>query len=260
MQARHKEPRMYFEEAATSCRNYYIPYITKESNIKPSADFNVLEIGCGLGGSLSVFAEMGCKVTGVDIQKRSVELALDFFADKGLEGTFICSDIFDFDAAGQRYDLIILHDSLEHIPEKERLMLLMKGLLKKNGVLYLGFPAWQMPFGGHQQMAKNKLVANFPYIHLLPRPLFLMVFKIFGETDGSIRYFLRLRDTGISIEGFERLVSKTGYSVVNRQLYFINPNYHIKFGLKPRKLYPLIAKTPYLRDFFTTTCYYLLRS
>lgn len=126
MQARHKEPDLYFEEMATSCRNYYIPYITGKSDIKLGVDCNVLEIGCGFGGILSVFAEMECKVTGVDIQKRAVDLALGFFADKGLEGTFVCSDIFDYNDAEQPYDLIILHDSLEHIAEKERLMIRLR--------------------------------------------------------------------------------------------------------------------------------------
>jgi hypothetical protein len=138
-------------------------------------------------------------------------------------------------------------------------MFKIKELMKDSGILYLGFPPWQMPFGGHQQMAESKFLANAPWIHLLPRWLFGAVFRLFGATGSAVESFLRLRDTGISIERFERLVNKSGYRVVNRLLYLINPHYRVKFGLKPRVLPSFIARVPYLRDFFTTTCYYLLK-
>ena len=154
--------------------------------------------------------------------------------------------------------LIILHDALEHIPEKERLMLHLKSFLKADGLLYLGFPAWQMPFGGHQQMAKNRIIANCPYIHLLPRSLFRFVFRACGEKESTVKCFFEIRDTRITIEGFHKLVTATGLRIVNQRLYFINPNYQVKFGLKPRILSPVIGKIPYVRNFFTTTCYYLL--
>ena len=216
-----------------------------------------MEVGCGFGGILSIFAAKGATVTGIDIHKPSIETAKTLFAERGLKGTFICSDIFDYSDT-QPYDLIILHDALEHIPEKERLMLHLKSFLKADGLLYLGFPAWQMPFGGHQQMAKNRIIANCPYIHLLPRSLFRFVFRACGEKESTVKCFFEIRDTHITIEGFHKLVTATGLRIVNQRLYFINPNYQVKFGLKPRILSPVIGKIPYVRNFFTTTCYYLL--
>lgn len=180
MQTRHQDRSAYFEETATSCRNYYLPYIEQHTSLKFGRKCRVMEVGCGIGGILSIFAAMGATVTGIDIHKPSIETAKTLFAERGLKGTFICSDIFDYSDT-QPYDLIILHDALEHIPEKERLMLHLKSFLKADGLLYLGFPAWQMPFGGHQQMAKNRIIANCPYIHLLPRPLFRFVFRACGK-------------------------------------------------------------------------------
>lgn len=60
---------------------------------------------------------MGATVTGIDIHKPSIETAKTLFAERGLKGTFICSDIFDYSDT-QPYDLIILHDALEHIPKR----------------------------------------------------------------------------------------------------------------------------------------------
>ncbi len=257
MQIRHIDRPVYFEETATSCRDYYIPYIEQNIPVKFGPKFRVMEVGCGIGGILSIFAAMKCKVTGIDLHGPSIETARMLFEEKGLQGTFVRSDIFDYRDT-ESYDLIILHDALEHIPQKERLMLHLKAFLKEDGILYLGFPAWQMPFGGHQQMAKSRFIANCPYIHLLPRPLFRMVFKIFGEKDSTIKSFLEIRDTRITIEGFNKLVAATGFRIINQRLYFINPNYKVKFGLKPRILSPAIGKIPYLRNYFTTTCYCLL--
>ncbi len=258
MQARHKDPETYFDEQALSCRKYYVPYITRNSGLALGPGCDVLEVGCGWGGSLSVFADMGCDVTGVDIQPRAAEFARDTFAARGLEGRFAASDIFDY-VDTRKYDLVILHDSIEHIGDKERLMLRLREFLKDDGVLYIAFPAWQMPFGGHQQMAKSRLLANFPYTHLLPRWLFRAIFRATGEKESTVQYFFGLRDTGISIEGFERLARTTGFRTVNRHLYLINPNYDVKFGLRPRTLSPLVARVPHLRNFFTTTAYYLLK-
>ena len=241
----------------SACRNYYLPYIEQHTSLKFGRKCRVMEVGCGIGGILSIFAAMGATVTGIDIHKPSIETAKTLFAERGLKGTFICSDIFDYSDT-QPYDLIILHDALEHIPEKERLMLHLKSFLKADGLLYLGFPAWQMPFGGHQQMAKNRIIANCPYIHLLPRPLFRFVFRACGEKESTVKCFFEIRDTRITIEGFHKLVTATGLRIVNQRLYFINPNYQVKFGLKPRILSPVIGKIPYVRNFFTTTCYYLL--
>ena len=65
MQERHKNRQQYFKELTETSRRYFIPYIQKHYAIK--AGMNVLEIGCGEGGNLLPFAEMGCNVTGVDI-------------------------------------------------------------------------------------------------------------------------------------------------------------------------------------------------
>ena len=119
MQTRHQDRSAYFEETATSCRNYYLPYIEQHTSLKFGRKCRVMEVGCGIGGILSIFAAMGATVTGIDIHKPSIETAKTLFAERGLKGTFICSDIFDYSDT-QPYDLIILHLSLIHISEPTR--------------------------------------------------------------------------------------------------------------------------------------------
>ena len=65
MQERQKNRKLYFEELSITSKKYYIPYISKFKKIKEG--MNILEIGCGDGGNLLPFAELGCSTTGVDI-------------------------------------------------------------------------------------------------------------------------------------------------------------------------------------------------
>ena len=76
----------------------------------------VLELGCGEGGNLLPFAEAGCEVTGIDIVKTRIEQAVEFFARKKAKGTFICSDIADVSEDIGKFELIVIHDVIEHIP------------------------------------------------------------------------------------------------------------------------------------------------
>jgi hypothetical protein len=94
---------------------------------------------------------------------------------------------------------------------------------------------------------------------LLPTALYKKVLKIFGESADKITSLLEIKETGISLERFERLIAKNGYVQLLKTLYFINPNYEVKFGLKPRNLSPVLGKIPYFRNYFSTCGYYLIK-
>ena len=123
----------------------------------------------------------------------------------------------------------------------------------------MAFPAWQMPFGGHQQIAHSKVVSHFPFLHLLPSPLYKGVLAAAGEDGPTIRELMNIKHTRCPIEKFQAALYATGYRVVDRQLYFINPHYETKFGLKPRKLHGSLSVLPYVRNFFSTSCFYLVQ-
>ncbi len=58
MQQRHSDRRTYFNELARTAQDYYIDYLQQYTSITP--DTRILEIGCGEGGNLLPFAQMGC--------------------------------------------------------------------------------------------------------------------------------------------------------------------------------------------------------
>lgn len=257
MQERHKNRQQYFKELTETSRRYFIPYIQKHCAIK--AGMNVLEIGCGEGGNLLPFAEMGCNVTGVDIAAYRIEEARSFFEMEQMNGEFIAEDILNLKHLEHKFDIIICHDVFEHIDNKKFFLKKLSELvLSPQSVVFMAFPAWQMPFGGHQQICRSKILSRFPFIHLIPASLYRLLLKSFGESDGCICELLDIKRTKVSIESFERLLRQSSFKTGNRQLWFINPHYEIKFGLTPRRLPAMISNIPYLRNFFSTSCWYIV--
>jgi len=66
---------------------------------------------------------------------------------------------------------------------------------------------------------------------------------------------LQIKQTGITIERFRKILAAGNYTVDKEVLYFINPNYEIKYKLKPIRQNGLVASIPYVRDILSTACY-----
>lgn len=257
MQERHKNRKIYFDELARTSEKYFLPYVRAWHGIGPGV--KVLEIGCGDGGNLLPFARLGCDVIGVDIAANKIDGARTFFAEAGAEATFIADDIFNIRELEKSFDIIICHDVFEHIQDKETFLANLADYLRPEGMVFMAFPAWQMPFGGHQQICRSKFLSHLPFYHLLPVCLYKPMLKAFGESSDRVDELLSIKECGLSIERFERLVKASELTVADRKLWFINPHYETKFGLKPRRLASFMSAIPYLRDFFSTSCFYVLR-
>lgn len=263
MQKRHTDRRTYFQELATTSEKYYITYLREHMELSSST--KVLEVGCGEGGNLLPFIDLGCQVMGVDQSTTQVERAHLFLSEHHENGfELVASDFLQLaspECEEERFDLILLHDVIEHIeaPFKEAFLRKLSVWLKEDGLLFVGFPAWQMPFGGHQQICQSKVASKIPFVHLLPTPLYRQYLKACGESEICIDELMSIKRSSTSIELFEKLVAKTKLAILDRVFWFINPHYEVKFGLSPRKLIPLLGKVPWLRNFFSTSCFYLLR-
>lgn len=254
MQKRHADRALYFREQTYTTEKYVIPFIERRKAV--TADTSVLEIGCGEGGNLKPFADKGCRVTGIDLAEGKIRAAEALFADHPRRGnlTFIHEDIYRVEGLPERFDLIILRDVIEHIPDQERFVPFIRRFLRPGGCIFIAFPPWQNPFGGHQQICRNKILSHLPYFHLLPRFLYRQCLR--GAPE-SAEELLEIKSTGISLERFFRIVRNSGFRIDEQELYLINPNYEIKFNLRPVRLARLAA-IPYLRNFYTTCGYFLL--
>jgi cyclopropane fatty-acyl-phospholipid synthase-like methyltransferase len=258
VQDRHSNLEQYFNEQARTTERYVIPYINEVRRIDPSQ--RVLEIGCSMGGNLVPFLDLGCTATGVDLSASSIQLGEKLFAGKPHRErlTLITDDIYHRSEADGKFDIIIMRDVIEHIHNQDKFMGFVHRFMAPGAVFFLAFPPWYNPFGGHQQICTNKLLSKLPYFHLLPSFLYKMILKSGGESPSKIEALLEIKATGISLERFERLAKKHGYTIARKTHYLINPNYETKFGLKPREQFGIIRNIPFFRNFLTTAGYYAL--
>ena len=258
----HKNRTVRFKQQVDNAKNYLIPFISKSVTIGPG--IRVLEIGCGEGGVLLPFAEMGAKCLGVDLHEGRIAEAKQLMAKQIEDGqaSFIVKNVYDEDFKKQyqqAFDLIMLKDTIEHIPDQENFIPWLKQFLKPGGHMFFGFPPWRMPFGGHQQICRSKWLAMLPYIHLLPAFMYRKLLKAFGEPPEIVEELLELKETGISIARFERIVKISALEIEQKTLFLFNPIYKYKFGIKPRKQLRLIEFIPWFRDFLTTAGWYVVK-
>ncbi|MCS6991253.1 MAG: class I SAM-dependent methyltransferase [Chitinophagales bacterium] len=257
----HLDKDSYFRIQRDHARAFIIPFIEKVLSV--TAGLRVLEVGCGEGGVLAAFLDRGCYGTGVELSPARTAHAQRLLADclKSGQVELICANIYDESLTlsfSERFDLIVLKDVVEHIPDQRRLLRRLAGFLSKNGILFFGFPPWQMPFGGHQQICQNPILAHLPYYHLLPAFLYRALLKAGQESENTIKNLMDVKATGLSIEQFERYVREAGLQVAARELFLINPIYLYKFGWQPRVQFQWLSKLPYVRNFFTTAAFYVV--
>lgn len=258
MQKRHKNPSQYLEEQIASTQKYVVPFIDEVFPLK--ADLQVLEIGCGEAGNLKPFLDLGCFCVGVDYSQPKIEKAKEYYQNHPNRDKIqlISDDIYNVKEFQSKFDLIILRDVIEHIHDQKKFLQIMKSLMAPNGVAFFAFPPWQNPFGGHQQICESKFLSVLPYFHLLPKKIYKKLISIFGESNAKITSLMEIKETGISIEQLEKYFRVNNYRTIKKRLFLVNPNYEVKFRLKPRPLWKIFALIPYFRNFLTTCGYYLV--
>lgn len=204
----------------------------------------ILDVGCGEGGVLSFFQQLGYACSGLEISPQRVEYAQQ---KQGNQIQFFQGDIETF-TCPQSFDVILLLDVIEHIADKQQAFLTLKKCLAPDGWLLVTFPPYRSAFGGHQQTL-HSFLKYIPYWHLLPRTVYLQLCKWFEKDVLESR--LEIFDRGLTIHRFKALVREAGLEIRLEKNYFIRPRQALRFGLSVYE-----NKFPYLREYISTgvTC------
>jgi 2-polyprenyl-3-methyl-5-hydroxy-6-metoxy-1,4-benzoquinol methylase len=95
----------------------------------------ILEVGCGLGYFTYALAEAGWDVTGIDLSSKAIGWATEhfgpYYSTKSLE---------DLDAERQRFDVIVMNQLIEHIPDIHPFVAGAVKLLTEDGALLITTP------------------------------------------------------------------------------------------------------------------------
>ncbi len=104
-----------------------------ESILNPNSK-SILDIGCGFGYFLKVGMDRGWSVMGIDLSRQSV----DFAKEQNIHA--IQGDFIETDFKNQKFDVVHLHEVLEHLADPISVLEKTKKILKPNGLVCILSP------------------------------------------------------------------------------------------------------------------------
>ncbi|UCH42310.1 MAG: class I SAM-dependent methyltransferase [Dehalococcoidales bacterium] len=116
-----------------------VDLIEKQCTLKPGAF--ILDLGCGGGDQMKLFARKGYRVVGIDKVKSLVEFATDAFKKEGLSGEFHTADMRNIEYQNE-FDLcVMLSGTFGVLTEKENEQLLERihRALKPDGKAFIDY-------------------------------------------------------------------------------------------------------------------------
>ena len=104
---------------------------------KPLAGLKVIDIGCG-GGILSEsMATLGANVHGIDVVEKSINVARQHSQQQGLGIKYDYATVEDVVAGGEKYDVVLNMEVVEHVADLPLFMSACTQLVKPNGIMFI---------------------------------------------------------------------------------------------------------------------------
>ncbi|MFN8490854.1 MAG: class I SAM-dependent methyltransferase [Caldilineaceae bacterium] len=139
----------------------------------PNSPTEVLDIGCGTGSLSLVLAELGHRVTGIDLSPAMLAQAEAKAQTAGQQITFQTMNGADPQFAPQQFDVVLCRHLLWALPEPAQVLQRWVKLLKPGGRLLLIEGYWHTGGGLHAQEILEMLpipLSNITVQHLSDQP------------------------------------------------------------------------------------------
>ncbi len=235
-----------------------VPYLKKYKVFGKT--MSVIEIGCGEGGVLTGFVEAGAeKALGTDIDEGRLNIGRKIAVKLKQNIDFLYHNITKDEPIEKwenKADLVLLRDVIEHLDNTELSLKNIKKFLKPGGFLFVTFPPYYTPFGGHQHILKTGW-GKIPYIHFLPNFVFHRLISSGHPYD--IDEIKRLQSIRLTPKKFIRAAKEAGFTVIHNDFYLLRPVFKMKYGLPTIKLTGL-SFIPFVKSFFSLEAAYILKN
>jgi ubiquinone/menaquinone biosynthesis C-methylase UbiE len=169
-------------------------YVVKVA--RPQDGMKVLEIGCGTGTNLELFADAGCEVAGVDLSPSMMDLAKRKLGDRA---DLRLGDASEMPFADGSFDLVLSFLTLHEMPPEVRTPV-MREMVRVAGS------------GG-----RLLLIDYFPGSYLFPKGWFYRAVILAIEFGAGWEHFQNHRDF-LARKGLPVLMSDNGLSVTKERI------------------------------------------
>ena len=145
---------------------YHLGHNARLNRIKNSldgfikSDMQILDVGCGTGTTSKHMAQLGAKVTAIDIAPKLIEYAKEHSKHDNV--TYLAKDVFDVDCE-IKYDAIILADVFEHIPRGDVFSLfwwVIKHISHEKTYIYLDVPDYNFQTFAHENYPEKQQIID----------------------------------------------------------------------------------------------------
>jgi 2-polyprenyl-6-hydroxyphenyl methylase/3-demethylubiquinone-9 3-methyltransferase len=104
-------------------------------SLRPLAGLSLVDIGCGGGLVAEPMARLGACVAGIDPTVRNIEIAKLHAAESGLAIDYRSALAEDLVGAGEKFDIVLCLEVVEHVPDVGTFVKLIRQLLAPGGLL-----------------------------------------------------------------------------------------------------------------------------
>ncbi|MGH3128342.1 MAG: class I SAM-dependent methyltransferase [Gaiellaceae bacterium] len=246
----------YFDYQRRICAEVVIPWL--ESRVSLDG-IRVGDFGAHHGGMVDALRESGKVASAVGLELRDdVVRSSPFAGDEHFR--LEVADLMALSDDSYQFDLVLLHDVLEHLPDAQGALRRMARQVRPGGWIFVSFPPYYSGFGGHQHLARS-LARWVPFLHVLPREVFLRVARPadneYMTAADSLEDMVSVRQARLTLRKAERAFHHAGLRVESRELFLIRPEYTVRYGLSTRSA-GLLGQSP-LRELTVNGAFYLLR-
>jgi 2-polyprenyl-6-hydroxyphenyl methylase/3-demethylubiquinone-9 3-methyltransferase len=125
----------------------------------PLGGLDLLDIGCGGGLLCEPMTRLGARVTGIDAASRNIATAALHAEGQGLAIDYRATTAEALAAAGERYDVVLALEIVEHVADVELFLRCCGQLVKPGGLLFLSTlnrtaKAWALAIAGAEYVLR----------------------------------------------------------------------------------------------------------
>jgi SAM-dependent methyltransferase len=170
-----------------------------ERSVGPLPGRRVLDAGCGAGHYVASLLERGADARGVEIDTAKLAKVR---TPAGVRGRLVQGDLERAPFASASFDLVLLNEVLEHVPDDAAALREAFRLLRPGGALVLFAPNRLFPFethGVYARRSQRRITHTLPGVPWLPLPLGRLWLRYWARNYWPWQLARMLRDQGFAI-------------------------------------------------------------